>query len=176
MSKSQQDKFFDLMQTLLAPYDNQKMKKVFGRQSVIFDMEQAHRDNPKKFPAIGGLKGSGLEKWKPIDAKGNPIPRDFGDYYIAFFGDLEQFINGNISLNKGFGIRVEGHHLSLNFTFANKNGHFIVSTAPTFYGSNPMVVPKAPLSAPDKYKNWKLKVGDTFMLSETQIAKLLLNY
>jgi len=172
MSKSQQDKFFDLMQILLAPYGNQKMKNVFGRQSVIFDIEQAYRDDPKKFPVIGGPQGSGLEKWKPIDAKGNPIPRDADDYYIAFFGDLEQFINGNLALNKGFGIRVEGHHLSLNFTFVNKNGHLIVSTAPTFYGSNPMVVPQAPFSSPDKYTNWKLKVGDTFMLSETQIAKL----
>src|SRR5579862_8576039 len=174
MNKVQQAKFLELMQTLLAPYGNQKMKTVFERQSVIFDTEQAYRNNPEKFPAVGGPKGTSLENWKPVDAKGKPVPRDADDYYIAFFGDIGQFVNGNLSPNKGFGIRVEGHHLSLNFTFVNKNGHLAVSTAPSFYGSNPMVVPPAPVSSPDQYKNWKLKVGDTFMLSETQIAKLFI--
>jgi len=175
MSRPQQDEFYTLMQTVLAPYGYEKMKKVFERQLVIHDIEEAYRNDPKKFPVLGGPKGTPLANWKPVDQFGHPLPRDPGDYYIAFFGELEPFINGNLAQNSGFSIRVEGHHLSLNFTFFNDNGKLAVSTSPTFYGSNPMVVPPAPTSAPNEYKNWKLMVSDAFMLAETQVTKLFIS-
>lgn len=174
MNEAQRGEFQELMETLLAPYGYEKMIKVFERQPIIADLEQASRDNPTKYPTVGGPPGSGLETWAPTDKKGNPIPRKSDDYYIAFFGNLENFMNGNLTVNEGFGIRVEGHHLSLNFTFINSNGNLIISSSPTFYGSNPMIVPPAPESTPEKYQHWKLKVDDAFMLSETQIAKLLI--
>lgn len=174
MTKTQQHQFRMLMKTLLAPYGYEKMIEVFNRQPLIFEVESAYRHDPKKYPIEGGMKGYNLENWVPME-NGKPLPRGADDYYIAIFGDIEKFINGDLSPGEGFAIRTEGHHLSLNFTFINDHGHLAFSTSPTFYGSNPMVVPPAPKSAPDQYPLWKLKVGNTFMLAETQIAKLFIN-
>ena len=43
--------------------------------------------------------------------------------------------------NKLWGLRFEGHHLSLNLTF---KGDVIVSAMPTFIGSNPSQIPSGP--------------------------------
>jgi len=51
--------------------------------------------------------------------------RDPLKYFLAFFGNPTE---------KLWGWRLEGHHLSLNFT--HKNGKYI-STTPAFFGSNP---------------------------------------
>jgi hypothetical protein len=57
------------------------------------------------------------------DTTGN---RDIDKYYFSIFGEP--------ALDGTWGFRVEGHHLSLNFTF--RDGE-LVSSSPTFLGANP---------------------------------------
>jgi Protein of unknown function (DUF3500) len=63
----------------------------------------------------------------------NDEVRDPGKYYFTIFGEpSEQSI---------WGWRLEGHHLSLNFSSAN---NLLVSGTPGFLGSNPAIVPSGP--------------------------------
>jgi hypothetical protein len=65
--------------------------------------------------------------------KGSGPARDPEAYYLSLFGD---------PTNKGsWGWRVEGHHLSLNFTL--KDGR-VVSATPAFFGANPAEVRQGP--------------------------------
>ena len=62
----------------------------------------------------------------------NPI-RDADLYYITVFGEP--------AVGKTWGWRVEGHHLSLNFTV---RGDGVVSSSPSFWGANPAHVLDGP--------------------------------
>jgi len=59
---------------------------------------------------------------------GSPM-RDPLKYYLCIFGDP--------SNNNFWGWRFEGHHLSLSFT---SNDNHIISSTPSFFGSNPAIV------------------------------------
>ncbi len=59
--------------------------------------------------------------------------RDPELYYTTIFGDPEN--GGN------WGWRLEGHHLSLNYTIA---GGKLLAVAPNFWGANPAKVPQGP--------------------------------
>ena len=62
-----------------------------------------------------------------------PLARDPVKYFVSVFGTPG---------NKGaWGWRVEGHHISLNFTIVNGQ---MVSTAPHFFGTNPAEVRTGP--------------------------------
>jgi hypothetical protein len=65
--------------------------------------------------------------------KGNGPRRDPEMYYVTLFG--------NPTNKEPWGWRVEGHHLSVNFTIVNENE---ISTSPTFFGSNPGIVVEGP--------------------------------
>lgn len=54
-------------------------------------------------------------------------------YFVSIFGKP--------SKNGKWGWRIEGHHLSLNFTLNNGK---VISATPAFFGSNPAVVTKGP--------------------------------
>lgn len=60
---------------------------------------------------------------------GNPGVRDPELYYFSIFGTP--------SHAEPWGLRVEGHHLSLNFTLVRDS---LVATAPAFFGANPAQV------------------------------------
>jgi hypothetical protein len=65
--------------------------------------------------------------------RNNPLERNPLKYYVWVFGTPGA---------KGtWGWKVEGHHLSLNFTIVNGT---MVSTAPHFFGSNPAEVKEGP--------------------------------
>lgn len=66
-----------------------------------------------------------LEEVLAAIEKNGPV-RDSSLYYISIFGQP--------GTNENWGWRVEGHHLSLNFTVA-KNSE--ISATPSFFGSNP---------------------------------------
>ena len=59
--------------------------------------------------------------------------RDPVNYYVTIFGTP--------SKDKAWGWRMEGHHIALNFV-SSKNE--IVSSTPSFFGSNPGTVPRGP--------------------------------
>jgi hypothetical protein len=56
--------------------------------------------------------------------------RDHLNYYVTIFGTPAK--------NKVWGWRIEGHHLSINFS--SQKGE-LISATPTFWGSNPATVP-----------------------------------
>jgi hypothetical protein len=64
-------------------------------------------------------------------ARGNaaPMVRDPVKYYVSIFGTP--------AARGAWGWRVEGHHVSLNFTVVNGS---MVASAPSFFGSNPAEV------------------------------------
>ena len=64
------------------------------------------------------------------DTKGH---RDLEKYYFAVFGAPSPIGT--------WGLRVEGHHLSLNFTIEEGK---LISSSPTFLGGNPHKVPSGP--------------------------------
>ncbi len=67
---------------------------------------------------------------REVEGRGtNDTHRDPLNYYITIFGTP--------SNNKPWGWRMEGHHLSINFSSANNE---LVSATPTFWGSNPGIV------------------------------------
>lgn len=59
--------------------------------------------------------------------------RDPGKYYFSLFGEPSD--------ETRWGWRVEGHHLSINYTSA---GNKLVSATPEFMGANPAIVPSGP--------------------------------
>jgi len=61
-----------------------------------------------------------------------PFSRDPENYAVAIFGDA-----GDIT--RGWGWRIEGHHLSLHFTL---RGDTVVATLPQFFGANPATLPR----------------------------------
>lgn len=63
----------------------------------------------------------------------NDTYRDPLNYYFTIFGTPQQ--------EKVWGWRLEGHHLSVNFSTVDNE---IVSATPTFFGSNPGKVPSGP--------------------------------
>ena len=65
--------------------------------------------------------------------RGTPIVRDPERYFFSVFGTP--------STRDTWGWRVEGHHISLNFTVVNGT---LVSGAPAFFGSNPAEVRSGP--------------------------------
>jgi len=87
-----------------------------------------------------GLSQEGLQKAQGIQGledvlraeSGSPI-RDRGLYYVSIFGIPDE--------KRDWGWRMEGHHLSLNFTL---RGSQVVSTTPLFLGANPATVHDGP--------------------------------
>jgi hypothetical protein len=69
---------------------------------------------------------------KELEQGKGPV-RDAELYYVAVFGEPSD--------NATWGFRIEGHHLSLNFTVAE--GQLVAST-PCFFGSNPAEVRDGP--------------------------------
>ncbi|MEQ9442500.1 MAG: DUF3500 domain-containing protein [Cyclobacteriaceae bacterium] len=67
------------------------------------------------------------------DRPANDTYRDPENYYFSVFGSPQA---GEV-----WGWRLEGHHLSLNFSSLSNE---IVSATPTFFGANPGNVPKGP--------------------------------
>jgi hypothetical protein len=65
--------------------------------------------------------------------KGGAMVRDPGWYFFTIFGDPAK--------DGPWGWRVEGHHLSLNFTL---DGGKVVASTPAFFGANPATVKQGP--------------------------------
>lgn len=85
-------------------------------------------------------------------------------YYFTVFGTPDE--------KKLWGWRIEGHHLSLNFSSESNK---IVSGTPMFFGSNPGIVPSGPQKG---YQILKDEVNYAFELlnsfSEEQLKKVII--
>ncbi len=90
---------------------------------------------------------------KEIESRGpDDLYRDPLNYYITIFGTP--------SKDKAWGWRFEGHHIALNFA-SDKNE--IVSSTPSFFGSNPGTVPRGP------------EIGKQILKLETELGFELCN-
>ncbi|WP_341834073.1 DUF3500 domain-containing protein [Chitinophaga pollutisoli] len=78
--------------------------------------------------------------------------RDTGNFYFAVFGSP--------FAGKPWALRMEGHHVSLNFTILNNR---ILSVGPGFLGANPARVPSGPA------------MGHQLLKQETELAFSLMN-
>ena len=83
----------------------------------------------------GSLKATQIMSLEGIlaEMENNPVRRDSGRYFVAIFGTPGD--------PKGWGWRLEGHHLSVNLTFVEGKG---ISVTPSFMGSNPGEVREGP--------------------------------
>lgn len=105
------------------------------------------------------LSAEGFDKVEDIRALelvlqelgGSPAVRDPERYYFAVFGAP--------SIDGTWGLRYEGHHLSLNWTFVEGKG---IAWAPQFLGANPAEVPSGS------------KKGERALAAEEDLARSLL--
>ena len=115
------------------------------------------------YPSIGGmtpLPDSKLNwSWNP---PGAAIRREqFDDYALLISGDPGK--------GKRWGLRFEGHHLTINLTFMrDQKGDFQVAGTPLFLGAFPMVVPASPSSLRDLQSQWQWTQGQSMLFGAAQ--------
>ncbi|HEX9784216.1 MAG TPA: DUF3500 domain-containing protein [Opitutaceae bacterium] len=82
----------------------------------------------------GYIKAVNIISLEPVLAvlENNPRRRDPELYYVTIFGKPG---------DEPWAWRIEGHHISLNFTFS---ADAMVVTTPQFYGANPASIPSGP--------------------------------
>ena len=110
------------------------------------------------YPSIGGTFAPPEERldwsWK---TPGLPIRRhQFNDYSLLITGDP----------GKGdyWGLRYEGHHLSINLTFMRDElGKLSVAGTPLFLGAFPMVVPQSPSTQNRLITHWEWTQGQLML-------------
>lgn len=104
-----------LMSTGLGESGILKAVTIMSLEEVLYQMEGATQEEPKK---------------SEVRAK-----RDPEMYFVSIFGEPS---------NEGvWGWRIEGHHLSMNFTVKDGN---VLRATPSFFGTNPGEVREGPLS------------------------------
>jgi hypothetical protein len=160
MSDLRGDARFQLHQLLTRVMSSQgylKFLSVMQRERLLEEMEDASRRYPETFTATAGETGLA---WK------TPLKRNYNDYYIAFFGDLKQ--------GEKWGMRLEGHHYSLNLTIDARTKPITISATPLFMGVSPMVVPAPPKQTPQLYPRWYDSEGHHLMATESQLSKAII--
>ena len=100
-------------------------------------LESAHALMASGLSAVGAMKAEQIIRHESIlgriEGDSAQFLRDPGLYFFNMFG--------RPGGDDRWGWRVEGHHLSLNYTFA---GGELQSPTPSFFGSNPAEVPDGP--------------------------------
>jgi hypothetical protein len=91
--------------------------------------------------------------------------RDPDRYFVTIFGDP--------SANDDWGWRVEGHHLSLNYTL--RDGE-VASTSPSFLGTNPAIVREGPHAGMQVLRDEELRGRELLLaLDATQRRRAMLD-
>ena len=113
MSEPQRKLAHDLLKAGLSQRGYMTASQIMDLETILGGLERAER------AARGG--------------RGNALERDPGKYFFSIFGTP--------STRETWAWRVEGHHVSLNFTVVNGT---LVSGSPSFFGSNPAEVREGP--------------------------------
>lgn len=91
--------------------------------------------------------------------------RDPGKYYFSFFGEPAS--------GKPWGWRMEGHHLSLNFSAADRS---LITGTPAFMGANPAIVPDGPQKGKQILKEESLLAFDLLKsFNSDQLSKAVID-
>lgn len=158
-------KFNMLLASLLNSNGYKKVNGIINRQHILREMEEIQ----KKYPSLYKLNGPNKEdlrtgsdsNWQP------PLGRTNLTYYIAIYGD----INSN-----NWGVRIEGHHLTINYTFIkDKNNNINVDTYPLFLGVSPMIVPSAPNLTSENIPFWNAMQGQAVLWHSVKLARFFIN-
>jgi len=136
--------------------------QTMNREGLIEEMENAHRADPQTYQVIGSPQ---VDDWTP------PPYRRGSDFYVAIFGEPAAEVP---LLASPWGIRFEGHHLSLNLTFNGEVREPKISTTPMFFGSSPMIVPQSPSPEVGNYTRWQTEEGQQLLHRETWLARSFL--
>jgi len=109
------------------------LKSLSGEQKTLgFDLLHTALTSQGYDKATGIIKLEGI--LRRLEGRGpEDTHRDPGKYYYTLFGDLSE--------ENPWGWRLEGHHLSLNFTLL-PNDTFAIT--PAFFGTDPAIVPSGP--------------------------------
>ena len=137
--------------------------QTMNREGLIEEMENAHRADSDKYPVIGSPQ---VPDWKA------PPYRKGSDFYVAIFGEPE--VASVPLLARPWGIRFEGHHLSLNLTFDGGDVQPRISGMPMFFGSSPMIVPQSPATEEGEYVRWQTEEGQQMLHREAWLARSFL--
>ena len=113
MSDAQRKLAHDLLKAGLSQRGYLTASEIMDLETILGGLERAQR-------AQGGRGGAALE-------------RDPGKYFFSIFGTP--------SARDTWAWRLEGHHISLNFTVVNGT---MVSGSPSFFGTNPAEVREGP--------------------------------
>jgi len=142
MTEAQRKKAHDLMKAALSQRGYMTAASIMDLETVLGDLEE--RAAAGRAPASAGeAAGRG--------GRGPAMVRDPGKYFFSVFGTP--------SKKDTWGWRVEGHHVSLHFDVVKGT---LVSSTPTFFGSNPAEVPDGP------------KKGTRILAAEEDSARALL--
>lgn len=124
------------------PDSNFEQQRGYPRPGLTYNRMLAHQRHLADALLTTGLSSSGFVKAKTIMSLEDILRIQEGDltgrrdplkYYFSVYGEP--------SAEGAWGWRAEGHHLSLHFTI--KDGE-LVSTSPTFFGTNPNEVLEGP--------------------------------
>lgn len=137
--------------------------QTMNREGLLQEMENAHRANPEKYKVIGS----------PLSPDWSPPPlRQSSDYYVAIFGEPSA-VTGSATAAP-WGIRFEGHHLSLNLTFDGRGDQPQMGSMPMFFGASPMIVPGSPTSEEGDYTQWRNEEGQQLLNREAWLGRSFL--
>lgn len=131
-----------------------KAIQTLNREWILEESENAHRAMPEKYPVVSDVNAA---PWIP------PLKRGAPRYYLALFGEP--------STRTPWGMRFEGHHLSINLTFSAEDAVPQVAITPMFFGSSPMIIPPAPEDKNSNYTNWQQQEGQQLLAREAWLAK-----
>ena len=137
--------------------------QTMNREGLIEEMENAHRADTTRYPVIGSPQ---VPNWSP------PPYRKGSDFYIAIFGEPDA--TKDFFTAQPWGVRFEGHHLSLNLTFNGYTEQPRISVMPMFFGSSPMIVPQSPASEEGVYTRWQTEEGQQLLHREAWLARSFL--
>lgn len=137
--------------------------QTMNREGLIEEMENAHRTDPEKYNVIGSPQ---VLDWTP------PPYRRGSDFYVAIFG--ESTAANDFFSAEPWGIRFEGHHLSLNLTFDGQGARPKINALPMFFGSSPMIVPESPTPEEGEYTRWQTEEGQQMLHREAWLARSFL--
>jgi Protein of unknown function (DUF3500) len=141
--------------------------QTMNREGLLQEMEDAHRAHPEKYKVIGSPQAP---DWAPPPFRGG------SEYYVAIFGEpaATDGLTDGPSAATPWGMRFEGHHLSLNLTFDGRSDQPQIGTMPMFFGSSPMIVPGSPPPAEGDYTRWQTEEGQQMLNREAWLGRSFL--
>ena len=153
-------KFNDLLLSLLSSNGYLKTIGVLNLENLLTQIEDKYRKHPELFEKGHGENNAA---WSP------PPKRSSENYYIAFFGDMRH------DAKSPWALRIEGHHLTLNYSFKyDDTGKLQISVAPFFFGASPMTLASIEEKS-DKELGIDKKVGQSLLRKEALWARKIIH-